>query len=155
MSHDRQLTRPVGFGLRRLTFMMLLGAALAGLALCSSQVPLWGFEDGGPDARSLPWVALSLLTGALILRLATDLKSRDIPLGRGRDWFALAAVVVATIAALALMPHLGFLLCAAGLAIATSLSYGERDPRFLFGLPILAALIISVGAEWMLGIPLP
>lgn len=155
MSHDGQARRPIAFGLRRLTFLTLLGAALAGLALCSSQVPLWGFGDDGPNARSLPWAALSLLSAALIARLATELRAEDIALGRGRDWLALAGVLAATIAALALMPRFGFPICAAGLAIVTTLCYGERNPWLMFGLPILAAAIISLGAERVLGIPLP
>ena len=67
----------------------------------------------------------------------------------------LAGVLAATIAALALMPRFGFPICAAGLAIVTTLCYGERNPWLMFGLPILAAAIISLGAERVLGIPLP
>jgi len=143
------------FGIRTLTCALLLAGAAAGLVLLEAQVPVWNLGGAGPTARTLPRVALALLAAALLLRLVVGLFGTDRPVGSIRDWSPVFLVVIATVAALALMPLAGFIPCAAGLGIIIALAYGERKPVFSIGLPVLAALAIGLGAEHVLNIPLP
>lgn len=143
-------------GLRTGTDLGLLAGALAGLALLGREVPLYGFGATGPDAQTLPRLALAALAAVLALRLVATLRRiRDVRIGPWRGWLPLLGTLAVIVAGLALMPRLGFIPCATAMGLATALGFGARHPVAVIGLPLIAATLVGLGARAVLHVPLP
>ncbi|WP_413206128.1 tripartite tricarboxylate transporter TctB family protein [Rhodospirillum sp. A1_3_36] len=145
------------FGIRTLTSGGLLVGALAGLALLDRQIPLFGFGDQGPDARSFPRLALGALALALVIRMGLGLArgATDAPIGPGQRLAWTLALALVSGLALVAMPVLGFFAGAGLLGVATALLLGERRPVLGVLVPVAIAGIVTFGARWGLHIPLP
>ena len=113
-------------GFRTLTAGLLLAAAAWGLYGLDDQIQVFGFGASGPDARSFPRAALWLLAAVVALRLVLSLRAEDVPLGTPARLGRVLAVTASGAVALWAMPHVGFLVGAAGAGIVVALVLGER-----------------------------
>lgn len=143
-------------GMRTLTSGLLLASALAGLVMIDSQIQVFSLDQSaGPDAKTVPMVALVLLAAALVLRMVLSFRQPDTPFGSRRDLLGLLAICAATAISLLLMPRLGFIACASFAGAVTALAFGERKIIFWAVLPIALAAFIGILARLALNIPLP
>ncbi|CAM0554910.1 hypothetical protein EHLJMEHL_00498 [Vreelandella titanicae] len=142
-------------GLETLITAGLLALAIAGLLLLPSQVTVFDFGDGGPDARFFPRLVLSLLAGLAALRLWRARRTLDTGLGAPVAWGRTLIVVTLMAAAIAAMPQIGFLAVTALTGVALAWLLGER--RWLPGilLPLAVALAVTLCARHALNLPLP
>ena len=142
-------------GIETVTAALILGAAVAGLALLHGQVEVFTLGEQGLDARSFPrWVLVALAVASAV-RLLTGLRRADTPIGAPLAWARAAAIALSMAIGLAVMPRFGFFVGALIVGVTTSFAFGER--RWLLGVGIVVVLSAAVtfGARWLLGIPLP
>lgn len=142
-------------GIGTLTSTLLLVGALAGLGLLHGQVKVFTLGEQGLDARSFPRWALGALAIAAALRLVAGLRRADTPIGPPWALARAGAIAVAMAVALALMPRLGFFAGALVTGATTSLAFGERRWLLDLGIVVVLSAVVTFGARWLLGIPLP
>lgn len=146
---------PRRIGALPLTSLALLVGAIAGLAMLDQQVPVWSLGGTGPDARTLPRLALIILAGAAALRLGVSLwRASDQP-EDWRGWLRAGGIVLATGVGLWVMSTVGFIAAAALVGTVTAVTFGERHLLIAVGLPAAVAALVGLAALYALHVPLP
>lgn len=155
MTSEPGRTRRPFTGAESLTSGLLLVGAVVALAQIGTQIEVVGFDEVGPTARTVPRLALGILVFAVASRLVLNRHRNEHPIGPLGDLSRVLAVAMATLAAILLMPSLGFVPGAALVGIITAVAFGERRWVLALILNVGLAALVGYGARYGLKIPLP
>ena len=152
---QQQVTTKREFGMQTLLSLLLIVSAGLGLWVLDTQVEVFSFGDSTYDAQFFPRIILSLIVVTVFCRLILRRREKPVPIGAISSWLRIFVVTFAIIAALLLMPTIGFLAGSFLAAFVTAVAFGERKLLYNVGLPLLVAALVTFGAQKGLNIPLP
>ena len=150
------LQKPMHWGSRQITRAALLATAVIGLVLVKAQIEVFDLTPHWPNARTLPFVWLSLLAGALALRMvlvrkcADPVSESDVRFAKLR-WLALTggmALGIAMMEKLGFVPGFLFIGC-----IAAGVMARQHRLRYVVATVVFTGVVYAA-AVYVLHIPL-
>lgn len=154
VAQESNFNRP-RHGLQTFTTLGLFILSLVGLSMLHTQVTVFDFGDGGPDARFFPRLILGLLALISALRLWRQYAVPETALGDLRGWCRVAITVIAIAVVVAVMDRVGFLMSVSALGVLLAWLLGERRFLYTLVLPVVITVLVTAGARYILNLPLP